>query len=96
MGPLWRARVSFLLNSHPQETWKKFQTDRRALIDEMVAVVERAMELRSRLEAEGKLAPDKIEELVFNIVAPTDVPGATPLPENQETQIWEWAMGPSE
>ncbi len=97
VSSLWGARVNWLLTYKPKWTWEMFQTNRLELFQSLSTAVDNALTYAQKLKESGRLERDQRDELVLNVIAPTqasDYPD--PLPENQELQIRAWAENPPE
>ena len=96
MNSLFRTRVRYLLNSHPMEIGRMFQEDRTELFREIEQATQRAVRHWKDLEKQGRLGPDQIQEIVYQMIAPTDADPEDPLPLELENEILEWAENPPE
>ena len=92
----WRARLEYLLYCHPMMVKRLFLKNRKALYKDLYESTDRALRHRQRLEEKGNLLPGEIDEIVTNMVAPTDVEPQDPLPEDLEMRIRNWAENPPE
>lgn len=94
---LFRTRVEFLALTEPKQTWKLFVQNRKKLLREVEDRVDAALKYGDRLRNNPRLAPDQVDELVYNHVAPREVPEAREqLSEEKLLRLWEWASAPYE
>jgi hypothetical protein len=91
---LFSTRLEHLILTEPFLTWEKFNKDPAKLEREINDRIDRALEYGGKL---GNLPPGGKDELVYNYVAPRDVPEAEEqLTEEQQLQIMEWDVSPFE
>ena len=87
---LIRARMNWVLQFEPQLTKEKRHNDPEGLKEELAKKAEQAAQYRRKLKAKGNLADDQIDEIVHNMIAPTEGNPPEPLPEEEELEIREW------
>jgi len=97
MNSLFRTRVLHLALTEPESTWNKFVQDRKKLFDEANQRVHLGLVYGENLRKNRGLASDQVDELIYNHVAPRDVPEAkNQLSEEKLLQIEEWSEDPPE
>lgn len=92
----WNPRLEYLLQYEPNRIGKLFRTNRKALYAELKLAVQKAFLYEEKVSENKNLAPDQIEEIVLNMVAPTEGEPKEPLPESLEFRIRAWAQDPPE